>query len=133
MSGGLTVLNNTLLVDDVNLNAIDQKDAEYVRGVVGDKVWELPSKFELEHILQNMSVADAEELITKDFNADKVIITPSKELGMHLIKLENMGLNNEYPLRILIAIHRVYENVKEAQRMAVYLRALGFGLHKEID
>ena len=125
------VINNTLLVEDYYLNNFDQKDKEWIQSVIG-QVLEIQAKTELNRIIEKTSLQDAETLISSEYNQDDVVITASPELGTYLIKLKSLGLHSDAPVYIILAIHRVYTGLRDAEEQVKYLKALGFGMHKEV-
>lgn len=131
----MTVMNNVMFVEDTYLKTLQQPAQEYLRRHLGQEANQTNTKTELEQILRKVSLKDATELINIEFSAETLVIKEYPEMRAHGIYMKDRGFydNDMTEASIMIAINKAYCNLRRAEKMAKYLRVLGYGLHREID
>lgn len=133
----MKLVNNTLIIEDAYINDgfFSQEETEYLKNRFNDQGnFYLSTEREIKYIIESTSLKAAEEFISTEFNSDDVIISYNEIMDKFLVKLKNSGFSgNCIAPAVLVAIHKVYCNVKRAEKMVKYMKAMGFGLHKEAD
>lgn len=133
------IINNTLVIEDFQWHEIDERYRGYLRQHFKD-----PSEFsyintrrELEEILQVVPLESAVKLINMELgdSSAEVIIKKQAEMNAFIAHFKGIGMHDggSSIASILISINKTYCNLSSAEKIARYLKALGFGLHRELS
>lgn len=129
---GLVIINNTLLLKDLFMADFNDAEQATLKTHFGDAK-QINTEFEIKYIINRIGMKNAIKMVNLEHQGNIIEINFSKELDVYLANYKGGGLHG-YGLvaGILISINKTFCNIKKAENTAEYLKALGFGMHKEV-